>query len=148
MLDPNARRAERSEAVPPLQQLCIGVLVVAARRMSSTTVTLERSNAALLERKLELQIELAEVSQALEDLHVARRQIAEATRTFANDVRTSLDPPLDALVLARLAEVHPLVASSAPPARNLGGAAAPHGERGAVPSTSVTQDQHHHRSSA
>lgn len=56
MLDPNARRAERSEAVPPLQQLCIGVLVVAARRMSSTTVTLERSNAALLERKLELQV--------------------------------------------------------------------------------------------
>ncbi|KAJ1638174.1 hypothetical protein T492DRAFT_900301 [Pavlovales sp. CCMP2436] len=106
-------------AMPTLQQLCVGSLVGAARRMRGAMEMVASSNEQLIERKLQLQVELAEVSDALETMHVARRQIVEATRAFWEDVDDSLDAPLSTQVLAHLTEAHPAFQTVLGPTREM-----------------------------
>lgn len=103
------QRGETQRGVPSLLHLCSVEIVEMAKRMRAAEQSLEKSNHYLHERKLELQLELAEVSESLEHLHVARKQLEDATHAFVDEVDSSLDEPLGTQLLAQLEDAHPMM---------------------------------------
>lgn len=100
------KQAGRAD-VPRLAQLCVDELLRTAERLRSAGDVLESSSNQLLERKLQLQLELGEVCESLEEVHVTRKALAASRQQLIDDVREELDEPLGSTVLARILAVCP-----------------------------------------
>jgi len=112
--------------VPRLAQLCVDQLLRTVQRMRGASDMLELNSEQLIERKLELQLELGEVCESLEAVHAARKALLASMQQLVTDLREELDDPLRSMVIGQVEALFSPSMSTSAPASIAGDDAEPH----------------------